>query len=350
MLKSMICVLFLVSSYVVSGQERAVVSTAVPFLNITPDACGGGMGETGVATRADVYSMFYNAAKYAFAVSSSGVAFSYVPWMRDLIKGQNLYILNVYHRIDSCQVLALGVRYFQGKRFFIGDEKFTPADYAVDLAYSRCLGKGFSAALTVRYVHTRLGKLSLGEVPDTEPSGAVSFDVSAYYQKYFASWQQPVTWRVGLSLSNAGTKVASFTEKKDGFQPAYLRLGSSLETRFEGRHTLTLALEIGKLLVRAYDPEKAGESVLKSMAGAFGNSGFRSVVWQVGGEYSWRQTAFFRTGYFHESEMYGDRQYVTLGVGGAWRGWILDFSYLFPTNEKEAPYKNTFRLSLGYNF
>ena len=345
-----IVVVCLVSRETVA-QERAVVSTAVPFLGITPDARGGGMGEVGAATRPDVYSMYYNAAKYVFADYKTGVACGYLPWMKHLIGGQNFYMLNAYSLIGGRQALALGVRYFQGKRFSLDEEKYSPADYAVDLAYSCRFGSSFSAALTLRYVHSRLGKLKPGEKLDLDPSGAVAFDVSCYYRRFFTWGERNVTWGTGLNLSNLGTKIASFTEKKEGYLPAYLRVGTSLETEIADKHSLMLALDLGKLLVKGYDPEAGNESVLKNVIGSFGNSGFlKSVVWQLGAEYSWRKMLFARAGYFHESEDYGDRRYFTLGAGGAYAGWMLDFSYLLATGENDAPYKGTFRLSLGFHF
>ena len=47
-----------------SGQSYApnVITTAVPFVSIAPDARGGAMGDCGVASEPDVYSMHYNAA------------------------------------------------------------------------------------------------------------------------------------------------------------------------------------------------------------------------------------------------------------------------------------------------
>ena len=53
-------VLAAVSSYgQYSGQSYApnVITTAVPFLSIAPDARGGSMGDCGVASEPDVYSM-----------------------------------------------------------------------------------------------------------------------------------------------------------------------------------------------------------------------------------------------------------------------------------------------------
>ena len=43
-----------------------VISTAVPFMLIAPDARSAGMGDIGVSTSPDVFSMHWNPAKYAF--------------------------------------------------------------------------------------------------------------------------------------------------------------------------------------------------------------------------------------------------------------------------------------------
>ena len=52
------------------GQDYSVspnvITTAVPFVSIAPDARGGSMGDCGVASEPDVFSMNYNAAKYVY--------------------------------------------------------------------------------------------------------------------------------------------------------------------------------------------------------------------------------------------------------------------------------------------
>ena len=52
----------------VVGQDdnNRVITTAVPFLGITPDARAGGMGDAGVATSADANSIHWNPAKLVF--------------------------------------------------------------------------------------------------------------------------------------------------------------------------------------------------------------------------------------------------------------------------------------------
>ncbi|MFT6749389.1 MAG: hypothetical protein ACJAQ1_001331, partial [Flavobacterium sp.] len=46
-------------------QQTGGITTATPFLLIVPDARAGGMGDMGVATSADGFSLFHNPAKIA---------------------------------------------------------------------------------------------------------------------------------------------------------------------------------------------------------------------------------------------------------------------------------------------
>ena len=47
-----------------------VVSSAVPFLRVTPDARGGSMGDASIAATADANAIYWNAAKTIFAHST----------------------------------------------------------------------------------------------------------------------------------------------------------------------------------------------------------------------------------------------------------------------------------------
>src|SRR6187455_1745623 len=71
---------------VVNAQANSinVVTSAVPFLRISPDARGGGMGDVGVATAPDANSTFWNLAKTQFNTARGGVAVTYTPWLKDL--------------------------------------------------------------------------------------------------------------------------------------------------------------------------------------------------------------------------------------------------------------------------
>ena len=61
------------------------VRSSVTSQTIAPDARSAGLGDVGAATDADVYSQFWNPAKYPFAISRAGVGLSYTPWLRQLV-------------------------------------------------------------------------------------------------------------------------------------------------------------------------------------------------------------------------------------------------------------------------
>jgi hypothetical protein len=100
-----------------------VVTTAVPFLRVSPDARSAGMGDVGIATSADAYSGFWNNAKTPFATSKLSVAATYTPWLSDL-KLNDVYLLNLggYYKLSDLQAVNLGVRYFS-----LGNIQFTDA-------------------------------------------------------------------------------------------------------------------------------------------------------------------------------------------------------------------------------
>ena len=90
------------------------IMTGAPFLRISPDARAGGLGDQGVATSADNYSQFWNAAKYSFAPDYSGVAFSYTPYMGSLVN--DVFLLNAtYYTFlgqDERSTLGASIYYF----------------------------------------------------------------------------------------------------------------------------------------------------------------------------------------------------------------------------------------------
>src|ERR1700752_4233158 len=82
----------------VLGQNLAknvnVVTTAVPFLLISPDARAGGMGDAGVASGPDANSIAWNPAKLGFIQNDLGFSISYTPWLRQLVPDINLGYLS----------------------------------------------------------------------------------------------------------------------------------------------------------------------------------------------------------------------------------------------------------------
>ena len=92
--KSTLLAVLLVGTLAAQAQDKQnmfnPITTSVTSLTIAPDARGGGMGDVGAATEADVNSQYWNPAKYPFCVGRAGVAISYTPWLRKLVNDINL--------------------------------------------------------------------------------------------------------------------------------------------------------------------------------------------------------------------------------------------------------------------
>jgi len=81
--------------------QRNVITTAAPFLLISPDSRGAAMGDLGVATSADANSIHWNPSKLAFIEDDAGIAISAAPWLRQLVPDIWFYYLRGYKRIDK---------------------------------------------------------------------------------------------------------------------------------------------------------------------------------------------------------------------------------------------------------
>src|SRR5438105_12451509 len=82
-----------------------IVTTAVPFLRISPDARAGGMGDVGIATSPDANSVFWNLAKTPFATSSGAIGATYTPWLKDIAQDVYLATLAGYYKLDNEQAI-----------------------------------------------------------------------------------------------------------------------------------------------------------------------------------------------------------------------------------------------------
>lgn len=354
------------------------ITTAVPFLIISPEARAGGIGDAGVASSPDANSLHWNPAKYAFIDKSTGFSISYTPWLRQLVPDINLAYLSGYHKLKNDQVIALSLRYFSLGNITFTDINgtvtgdYNPSEFAIDAAYARKLGTEFSAGLALRYIHSNLtGGVDLTGGIGTKAGNSVAADISGYFTRETKVFKQDAIFSFGVNISNIGAKI-SYTETgtKD-FIPINLRLGPSLKFILNQYNTITIMADFNKLLVPTppvYDPDSsssgtnvilAGKDPNKSVpAGIFGSfsdapNGFSEEIKEViycGGLEYWYDNLFaFRAGYFHESALKGNRKYFTLGVGLRYNVFGIDFAYLIPT-EQRNPLENTLRFSLLFNF
>jgi hypothetical protein len=370
-----------------AGQQltQNTITTAVPFLNIGPDARSGGMGELGAGTEPDAISMHWNPAKYAFIDKSFGFSVSYSPWLKKLVPDINLAYLTGYVKIDDKQTVAGSLKFFS-----LGDIAFTdkdgfnymnarPNEFSIDGTYSRKFSRKISGAVAVRFIYSNLTQGQEVEGTSTKPGTSVAADVAMFYKTDMnIGWLEYSEFAFGVNISNIGAKISYSNDDlfKD-FIPTNFRIGPSWLLGIDDYNSIRFSLDINKLLVPTppiYAVDSAGKpiyddannrviwkgmdpnvSVVQGMVQSWYDApgGFseemKEFIWVVGMEYWYANQFSVRGGYFHESKMKGGRQFFTLGVGLRYNVFGLDFSYLIPTDQQN-PLANTLRFTLTFDF
>ncbi len=363
-----------------------VISTAVPFMMIAPDARSSAMGDVGVSTSPDVYSMHWNPAKYAFIEEDFSVGLAYSPWLRKLVPDMNIAYLGVSKRVSPKSTVAATLRYFSlGDIIFTNDDNYnlgtySPNEWAIDVAYSRKLGKYISGSVAGRFIYSNLTQ---GVQDYSKAAISVAADVAVYYTRdvnWFSGLDANFSW--GVAITNIGSKM-NYNEanlEKD-FIPTNLRLGPTLKLDIDDYNSLAFSFDLNKLLVPTppiymRDPVTGavifedGEPVVESgkddnvglvqgMIQSFFDAptGFKEELKEftlgLGAEYWYNNIFTVRTGFFHEAQMKGNRRYLTFGAGLKYNVFTIDVSYLVPVNNTATsgtnPLESTLRFSLTFN-
>lgn len=375
------------------------ITTAVPFLMITPDSHAGGMGDAGVATNTDGASIHWNPAKLGFATNDLEINVNYTPWLKALVNDISLAYLSGYKKIDKNSAMGFSLRYFSLGLIQFTDNsggsigQFKPNEFAIDFAYGRKLGKFFSGGIAGRYINSNL----TGGIPvqgqQTKPGRTGAADISwLYSNNEIKLGKADGTFSVGMNISNIGAKISYATSTEKDFLPTNLRLGTALETRPDQYNKFTFAVDFNKLLVPSpplYDPLDANtivsgrdretvgvaSGILNSFFDAPGyfqtdasgrierdengdpiivsGSKFKEELREInigtGLEWWYANQFAVRTGYFFEHVTKGDRKYLTFGLGLKYSKFGLDVSYLLSV-KRQSPLANTLRFSLRFIF
>ena len=349
------------------------VLTGAPFLRVAPDARAGGMGDQGVVTSPDVYSQFWNAAKYPFSRTTSGVGVNYTPYLGKLTNDVFLVYGSYFRFIgdEERSTISASVYYFNmgevdlrslNVNGQVNDEGTAkPNEFALDVAYALKLADSFSMAVTGRFIRS---DLSGGFNTDTTLKAANSFavDVSGFYStpKFSGLGGMDNKINAGFSIQNLGPKL-DYTgdEESRSYLPTIARLGLGYDVHVDDMNKVGLSFEGSKLLVpgsevvgkdrvtgvEQYAVPNVG--VLQGIGKSFKNE--KSVMLSGAVEYSYDNAFFLRGGYFHESEEQGARQFATAGLGLKYNAFSLDVSYLINTSKINSALDNTLRFGLTWH-
>jgi hypothetical protein len=352
-----------------------VVTSAVPFLRISPDARSGGMGDVGIAIAPDANAAFANIARTPFATAKGGVALNYTPWLRDLsVNDVFLASLAGYYQIDEKQAISGSFRYFKLGSIQFTDalgndlQQYNPYEMAVDLGYSRKLSSKNALGIALRYINSNLANGNFGG-QNYKAGSSVAADLHFYHHGAKENGQG---LNYGITLSNLGSKISySDDATQKDYIPANLGVGLAYTKVFDEANKITFALDFNKLLVPTppvidgtdpsadsaalldYRDQSVASSWIKSFGDAEGgiNEEMQEINIAVGAEYWYNNQFGFRAGYFYENAEKGNRKYFTIGASIKYNIAGLNFSYIFPSGSgtTRIPLSNTYRFGLVFD-
>ncbi len=377
---ALVCTLAILATTAWADDKKEIfnpVRSSVTSQTIAPDARSAGLGDVGAATDADVYSQFWNPAKYPFAISRAGVGLSYTPWLRQLVNDIGLAYMSGYYRIGDYAAISAGIRYFSLGEVSTYDGSggsgsaptltIRPYEMSADVAYSLMLSEKFSIAAGVRWIYS---DLTYSYTDNTTPGSAFAADLGLYYQNYVNIGQRECQLGIGMNISNIGSKITMGEDANSEFIPTNLRFGASLMIPIDEYNRFTIAADANKLLVPTYPHQNEGESTedyqrrvqkdyydVSSIGGIFKSFGdapggfkeeLEEINLSVGAEYVYHDQFSVRAGYHHESANKGNRKYFTVGAGFKMSAFTLDAGYVIAT-AKSNPLDQTMRFSLTFD-
>lgn len=339
------------------------ITTAVPFLLISPDARGGALGEAGVGTSPDQNNTHWNPAKWAFIEDQSGISISYTPWLRNLVNDMGIMYLSGYYRLNERTTLAGSLKYFS-----LGNITFTdingneirdhnPNEFSLDAAVGTKLSEKFSGGVAARFIYSNLTD-GFGDSKQAATSGAV--DVSSYFNDEINIFGQDAEIGVGINVSNIGAKMSYSTATGDkDFIPTNLKLGQATKLLLDEYNSLTIITDFNKLLVPTPQIDEDGNKTTPDVGVASGifqsfndaprgmEEELEEISFSLGAEYLYDDIIAFRGGWFYEHPNKGNRQYFTAGFGLKLNVFGIDASYLIAN--RNNPLANTFRFTLSFS-
>jgi hypothetical protein len=372
------------------------ITTALPFMSITPDSRAGGMGDAGTALSPNSNSVYWNTSALSFSKVKSEVSLSYVPWLRQLTNDIHLSNLAGYVQLNKIHTIGGSLRFFSlGEITFtdasgnvIRDDK--PSEFELTGAYAFRLADKLSIGLNGKFAYSNLtGGLTVGGV-NTKPGVVGAADLSfTYYNDEAKIGKLDGVYTFATTFNNIGNKVAYSELSQRDFIPMNMKIGNSFKAEFDRYNHVTFAVDLQKLLVPTPAIYELVNGNNEMLAGRTSDVGVISGMIQsfydapgvlakdedgnyiqnadgtyeivkgtrlkeelaeiniaAGVEWWYNDVFAVRTGIFYENKNKGNRQFLNFGASLKYNMFAFDFSYLASISGRQSPLANTLRFTI----
>lgn len=360
-----------------NNYEPEPLNFEASFLDVNLNTRLRGFGEVDV-----VSSSFYkntglygNPALLSKNAKHSGVYFTYMPWLSNIVDDINFSSFTAYYAIDSSNAIGLNFSRFDYGELthtsdagdFLGNSE--PLDFYLKLIYNRTFNKAISAGIAVKYFRS---DYDLYNVEGYKPVNSYAIDIGiSYDKKYTLNSLSFLNVAAGLDITNFGPKISNVEGANKDFLPTNLALGLFINPDIGFNDKFRLNIELGyqasKYLVPTspyivngeiiegydsdispfqalyqsfYDAPDGFEEELDEIRHRFGN--------ELRLSYIDRAYIALRHGRQIENKYKGNRNYQTWGLGIGVYGFTLD--YMKIKSNENKPLDNTWAISIGYRF
>lgn len=346
------------------SSSQGTVTTAVPFLLISPNSRASGMGEGGTAIADDATSVHWNPAGLAFQTGGE-MSITHANWLPQFGLSDLFYdYLNFKQELPEYGgTLGGSITYLNLGEFVrtndAGDEtgRFKGFEFAVALGFGTLLTEDFGIGTNLRFINSSLADQGAGQEKGAGVANTFSFDIAFLYKPkslYIPLIEEDIggLFSIGMNLSNIGPKVTYIDAAQADPLPTQLRLGIAVVPMKDEFNSLTLMADFSKLMVYRH---KSADSTLsttdelpKSLWTSFTKNTFEEnlklINTSLGLEYWYDRKVALRMGYFFEDPAHGNRNFMTFGAGLRYDIYGLDFSYI--SAQEDHPLSDTLRFTL----
>lgn len=294
----------------------SVDALAQQLYDHTPNARVAAMGGAGVATQADAFAAFGNAASALMEYKTVQVAFAYTDFSGEVYRKNRMLSGGGYIRFAQRHALVVALQFNMEPRIEALDRR--PGAQRFDLGYGYKVSDRVALAATARYRRT------YGHLFDDNNYNGGGADLAVYSQL-------PLSFMEGAKV-NLGAKLAFDAPvcpeyDRYGIAPA---VGAGLSLPFTDGHKLDITTEL-----------RYGVSSREDIFSA-----------KVGAEYSLMRLLYIRAG-GNVSRLIGAMNDQTLGygtIGAGVRFFHLQFDIAYLFGKRNTPLNNAVQISVGLDF
>jgi hypothetical protein len=373
------------------------ITTALPFMSITPDSRAGGMGDAGTALSPSSLSIYWNTSNLIFSKDKNEIGISYVPWLRQLTNDIHLSYLSGYHKFSDRHVVGGAMRYFSLGAITFTDANANqlredkPAEFEFTGSYAFRLSERTAIGINGKFANSNLTGGLVIPGSDSKPARAGAADLSfTYFNPEAKFGKTNGTYTFAATINNIGNKVSYSSTNTRDFIPTSLKIGNALTFDIDEFNSITWATDISKLLVPTpprYNSDGdvvSGKSsdvgviagILQSFSDAPGaalidkngdillnedgteqikknsrlSEELNEIMFSTGFEYWYNKIIAVRGGVFYEAKTKGARQFFNAGVGLKYNAFMIDISYLGSLSGRNNPLANTLRFTMRMTF